>query len=435
MQQFPSAVLDATRDMSLPGSAGPSGTSTPALDVDSLKNQLTTLQFRPAHITSCLSALTAAHARLHSSSQSSNDPLVLSLSILSPLEAAIEWLLLHLPEDDLPIRYRPSASSADFITGASVKEGGKNALVIGWLGDKLVKQAGFPRKAVNQVMEFENRESVALDKLGRRLCGWEDGLEEELVWIGDEMAAEERQTAREEELMAVEAMLADRFEQLSPTEFGITIGEGNETIILHVLFDEHSPYPSLSYPTSPPSFYLSSTTLPAYMRLHLHRQLLSQFRDPERSDLTSVLESGSGGAILSMIEHLETNLPGVIESPPDVAEVTKHLVPKPQETTPEVNREIRRKAIQKRGPMRRRIPTAENEERVKKRQKEMMGHRGWESMLAVRKNLPAWAEKDRINADLAQNRVLVVVGETGCGKRSAISLPRIAFIRFKLSDP
>jgi ATP-dependent RNA helicase DHX57 len=424
MQQFPSAVLEATRDMQSNGSTSASGAATPALDIDSLKTQLTTLQFRPAHIKSCLSAIAAAYARLNSSSSSANDPLVLSLSILSPLEAAIEWLLLHLPEDDLPLRYRPSASSADFITGASVKQGGQNALVKGWLVDKLVKQAGFPRKAVESVMKDEGRESVALDKLGKKLCGWdisdstidqggEDG------WQGDEDAAEERRIAREEEVLAVEAMLGDRFEQVSSTEFAVTIGEegSKDQIILHVLFDEFSPYPSPLYPSSPPTFYLASPSLPAYMRLHLHRQLLSQFRDPDRSDLTSVLESGSGGAVLSMIEYLETNLPEVISNPPDVGEVTKYLIPRSEDIVPTSQAREARRNTKKRGPMKRRIPTAEDEEKVRKWQREMQSHKGWESMLAVRTNLPAWAEKDNINAALEKNRVLVVVGETGCGKR------------------
>lgn len=420
MQQFPSAVLEATRDMSATASTSASGVSTPALDLDSLKTQLTTLQFRPAHVKSCLSAISAAHARLHSSSSSASDPLVLSLSILSPLEAAIEWLLLHLPEDDLPMRYRPSASSADFITGASVKEGGQNALVKGWLVDKLVKQAGFPRKAVQDVTATEGRESVALDKLGLKLCGWNSENDDYGEgWQGDEAAAEERRIGREEEVLAVEAVLGERFEQISPSEFAVIIGEegSKDTIRLHVLFDEYSPYPSPSYPSCPPTFYLASDNLPAYMRLHLHQQLLCQFRDPERSDLTSVLESGSGGAVLSMIEYLETNLPMVIESPPDVGEVTKYLIPKVDDILPASQAREARRNTKKRGPIKRRIPTAEDEEKVRKRQKEMQTHRAWPEMLADRAKLPAWAEKDRINAELAKNRVLVVVGETGCGKR------------------
>lgn len=219
--------------------------------------------------------------------------------------------------------------------------------------------------------------------------------------------------------MAVEAMLGDRFEQISATEFAVTIGEegSKDTIILHVLFDEFSPYPSPVYPNSPPTFYLASPNLPAYMRLHLHRQLLSQFRDPDRSDLISALESGSGGAVLSMIEYLETNLPEVIADPPDVGEVTKFLIPKTDDVpVTNQNRELKRNT-KKRGPVKRRIPTAEDEERIKKRQRDMQAHRGWESMLADRTKLPAWAEKDNINAALAKNRILVVVGETGCGKR------------------
>lgn len=330
MRRFPSAVMDATRDMNGAGSSG-SGSSTPPIDMPALQNQLKELKFRPAHINSALSALSAAHARLHSSSTASNDPLVLSLSILSPLEAAIEWLLLHLPEDDLPHRYRPSASSSDFVTGASVKAGGKNALVKGWLIDKLVKQAGFPRKAVAEVMKEEDRESVALDILGRRLCGWDGtedgwGIVELHTWSGTDEQAQDRQLTREEEVMALEAVLGERFTQISPTEVGIEILDpvSNESISLHVLFDESSPYPSPQYPTHPPTFYLSSNSLPAYMRLHLHGNLLRQFRDPDRSDLTSVLESGSGGAVLSMVEYLEQALPDVVEIPPDIGEVTKY---------------------------------------------------------------------------------------------------------------
>ncbi|WWD16188.1 hypothetical protein CI109_100613 [Kwoniella shandongensis] len=430
MQQFPSAVLEASRDATATASTAPSGVSTPALDVNSLKTQLTTLGFRPTHITSALSALSAAHARLHSTCSSTNDPLVLSLSILSPLEAAIEWLLLHLPEDDLPQRYRPSTSSADFITGASVTAGGKTALVRGWLVDKLVKQAGFPRKAVEKILEQEERESVALDMLGRRLCGWEvdeDGWGVEEYgggWAGDNVADEERKVTREEEIMTVEAVLGERYTQVSATEFTVQIPSEStlDTITLHVLFDESSPYPSPQYPKHPPSFYITSDDLPAYMRLHLHAQLLRQFRDPERHDLTSVLESGTGGAVLSMVEYLGTTLPSIIESPPDVGEVTKYLVPKVEEVIPSQNNRsaVRRKPRQNGQGTKRRIPTAEEEEAVRKRQKAMLDDPKYAPMLKDRMGLPAWKERENITKTLQDNRVLVVVGETGCGKSTQL---------------
>ncbi|WRT67429.1 uncharacterized protein IL334_004400 [Kwoniella shivajii] len=429
MQQFPSAVLEASRDATATASTAPSGVSTPSLDLVSLKSQLTNLGFRITHITSALSALSAANARLHSSSSSTRDPLVLSLSILSPLEAAIEWLLLHLPEDDLPPRYRPSSSSADFITGASTTSGGKTALVKGWLVDKLVKQAGFPRKAVETILAEEQRESVALDLLGRRLCGWESdesgwGVDEYGAgWSGDETTEDERRITREEEIMALEAVLGERYEQISATESAVEIISETtaDQIKLHILFDQDSPYPSPEYPTHTPSFYISSNTLPAYIRLHLHAQILRAFRDPERHDLTSVLESGSGGAILIMVEYLESTLTEVLETPPDVGEVTKYLIPKVEDViSSKPNAPVKRKHKQSRDTYTRKLPTAEEEEAVKKRQKGMLDDPTYAPMLSDRMKLPAWKERDNITKALESNRVLVVVGETGCGKSTQL---------------
>nr|XP_019013814.1 ATP-dependent RNA helicase A [Kwoniella pini CBS 10737]OCF52595.1 ATP-dependent RNA helicase A [Kwoniella pini CBS 10737] len=429
MQQFPSAVLEASRDATATASTAPSGVNTPSLDLASLQTQLTTLGFRSTHITSALSALSAANARLHSSSSSTKDPLVLSLSILSPLEAAIEWLLLHLPEDDLPPRYRPSSSSADFITGASATSGGKTALVKGWLVDKLVKQAGFPRKAVETILAEEQRESVVLDLLGRRLCGWEAdedgwGVEEYgSGWSGDENAREERKITREEEIMALEAVLGERYQQISPTESIIVIESENtaDTIQLHILFDDASPYPSPQHPTHPPTFFVSSETLPAYIRLYLHAQLLRAFRDPERHDFTSVLESGSGGAVLIMVEYLESTLSEVLETPPDVGEVTKYLVPKVDDIiSSKPNAPVKRKQKQNKESYKRKTPTAEEEEAVKKKQKSMFDDPTYAPMLADRKKLPAWKERENITNALESNRVLVVVGETGCGKSTQL---------------
>jgi ATP-dependent RNA helicase DHX57 len=415
MQRFPSAVLEASRETT----SLTNGTSTPTeLDVTTLTKQLTTLGFRPTHIRSCVSALHAAHIRLHSPSSSSAkaDPLVLSLSILSPLEAGIEWLLLHLPEDDLPPRYRPSSSSSEFITGARV--GGADVLVKGWLVERLVKDAGFPRKAVQRVLDDTERgESAALDILGRRLCGWENSEEGWGIseygngWRGDASTTEERNRGREEEIMALDAVLGDRYRKVSPTELVIDIPSSGEKVKLHVIFDQESPYPSPQHPNYPPSFYLSSPTLPAYMRLALHASMLRQFRDPERHDLRSVLEYGAGGAILIMVEYLETTLPEVIENPPDIAEVTKHLVQPVVDERVDVSQKVMRGSKKREGGLRKRVVTEEDEHNVKRRWEDMKTRKGYEDMVAERSRLPAWKEKDRINSVLASNRVLVVVGE------------------------
>lgn len=433
MKRFPSAVMDATRDMggsgaTTPVKSGAATPSTPALELGSVKKQLDTLGFRAAHVASCLSALAAAHARLHSGGAgASTDPLVLSLNLLSPLEAAIEWLLLHLPEDDLPPRYRPGSSGANMVTGASVG-GGQTALVRGWLVDKLVRDAGFPRKAVEGVLGLEGRESLALEMLGRRLCGWhgmDGGWGDAEVVPADEDG--ERQMLRDEEMLALEAVLGERFQRVSgdgdaADEIAIELDGGKENLTLRIVLDNYSPYPSAQYPTRAPAFYLTSTTLPSYMRLHLHADMLRAFRDPERHDLVAVLESGMGGVVLSMVEHLEMAIPGVVENPPDIGQVTKHLVPHVEEEEDDepVAKAVAKRAERTRGPRKRREPSAEEHEAVRRHQERLFANPAYKPMLAERAKLPAWKERENICSALDKSRVLVVVGETGCGKSTQL---------------
>ena len=315
----------------------------------------------------------------------------------------------------MPQRYRTTTSSSDFVVGAS-KQGG---LVKGWLADKLVKQAGFPRKAVEAVLLQEISESAAIELLGRKLCGWQgddEGWGETAVvdWQGGEDEAAERFISREEELLAVEAVLGERYRKESETEVVIDITDdiSGDAINLRVVIDPTSPYPSSQYPCRPPAFYIESKEIPSYMRLHLHASLLKEFRSEDRGDLRSILEAGQGGAILSMVEYLEQALPETISNPPDIGSVTDHLVPR-QQVAP-VSSEIRRKAATKRTDrVKRKHVTQEDHDKARETQKRMKEDKEWESMLKVRQSLPAWKTRDSITEALEKNRVLVVVGEVG----------------------
>ena len=427
MAKYPSAIMEATRESEGTHSTRPSGTNTPdALEPDPIAYQLKSMGFRPAHVDSCVKALVAAHERLHRSSagpsRMTQDPLTLSLNLLSPLEAAIEWLLVHLPEDDLPPAYRSSAA-VDFVSSVSGGQGGQTELVKGWVVDKLTRKAGFPRKAVDRVIKDETRESVVLDLLGRRLCGWE-GIEQ-AGWgveeygdgwvVEDPQDDEARRTAREEEMIILTSVLDDRVTQVSEQEVAIEVSAvPGEDLVLNVIFSEASPYPSARYPTHPPSFYLTSQSLPSYFRLHLHGEVLRAFRDPERPDLQSLLEAGAGGAVYAMLEILETALPACLERPPDIASVTRYLVPKVEDVAQEV--EVRKRLQKlKVGRGRGRQPGM-SEQEIRAHHEAMQAAPGWKSMLEARQKLPAWSSRQDIIDALEKNRVVVIVGETGSGK-------------------
>lgn len=414
MAEYPSAILQGARESAATPSTFPSGTNTPSFDSAPIETQLRDLGFRPAHVTSCINALSAAHDRMHHGS-TINDPLTLSLSILSPFEAAIEWLLVHLPEDDLPRSYRPPSNTADFVSGAASENVGKQGLVKGWIIDKLVKKAGFPRKVVEEVTVDDARETMALDALGYRLCGWDY----EPCPACEDAAA--RDAAREEELMVLRSVLDDR---ISVKEGQIVIRVDHDgcddKLELNVVFSQESCYPSAGH-DHPPSFFLTSTTLPAYLKLHLHRRLLERFRDPERPDLADMLVSGAGGAIYAMVEALEEDLPAVIDSPPDIASVTEHLQPRAAlEPIAESTRKGATAPKRQRTARAPRPPTEADHLRVSQAHERMKASAAYAGMLAARSRLPAWQERDRVNQLLASNRVLIVVGETGCGKSTQV---------------
>lgn len=428
MRKYPSAVLEAARDSGSSPSAAASGSNTPTVDLDAVERQLKQLEFRPAHIRSCLRALESAYARLHTgSSTQANDPLALSLSFLSPLEAAVEYLLAHLPEDDLPRNYRPAQNVADFVSGVVGPGGGQEGLRKAWLIDKLVKKAGFPRKAVEEVANVENREEVALDLLGRRLCGWTG--EDEGWGMGDygagweaedEEEEEIRSSAREEEFTILSSILDTRVHRISDEEITITTTVANEILVMHIIFGPASPYPSARYPTYPPSFYLASPSLPAYIRLHLHAQLLKAFRDPERLDLSSTLESGMGGCLFLMAELLESELQLALDNPPDVGIVTEHLVPVLEEVEARPSDEAIRIAKRQRQRHAPRPPTQEQHQAVLQQFNSMKTRPGYPAMLAIRSKLPAWGTRENVNSILECNRVLIIVGETGSGKTTQV---------------
>ncbi|EKD04597.1 ATP-dependent RNA helicase A [Trichosporon asahii var. asahii CBS 8904] len=300
------------------------------------------------------------------------------------------------------------------VTGAA--KGGQNQLVRGWLVDKLVRKAGFPRAAVEAAVAVEERESLALEYLGRRLCGWDEDAGWGLETLTPADPDEERDILRDEEVLALEALLGERFREEAgkegARELVISVASAPDDLTLHVVFDSASPYPSAQYPTRPPAFYLTSNTLPAYMRLALHADMLRQFRG-DRHDLVGMLEAGSGGVVLSMVEHLETSLPDVVANPPNVADVTKHLVPRPDDDEPEEVRTAPQKEKKTRGKRKHRAATAEQHEAARQQQKRMMADPAYEEMMRVRRSLPAWKERENICRALESNRVLVVVGETG----------------------
>lgn len=328
-----------------------------------------------------------------------SQPSPLTSSLLqsaTPLQACVEYLVLHVPECDLPQRFLPSANSSNpFVTSA---HGGGDDIKKRWVEERAVKEAGWPVKAVREcLMDSRLVEDWALltAALNKRLLGddWTTVFDRDLS--GD-----------------VEHLITqDDIESI-----GASYAEDSVTLVMPMFA---APLqlnfvipPSLSYniSTHPPPMYITSTSMPAYVRLHLLAHLLNAFKNG------TILQLGLG-LCLGTMQIVEEEW-GTIEDQgfPDISLVLQHLIPQPASlpsdegvsdtTRPATDRNRRRDGGRQRHDMR-------DDAKIAEEFKAMRNLPKYSELFSLRKKLPAFASKDEFLSLLDKSRVVVVVGETG----------------------
>jgi hypothetical protein len=94
------------------------------------------------------------------------------LRAASPLEACIEYLVLHIPEVDLPQRFLPENNSSNpFVT--SIHEGQED-IKKRWIEERAIKQAGWPAHVVRECTaepRLVEEWALLVAALNRRLVG------------------------------------------------------------------------------------------------------------------------------------------------------------------------------------------------------------------------------------------------------------------------
>lgn len=227
------------------------------------------------------------------------------LSSLSPLEACTEYLILHIPECDLPQRFLPSNNSSNpFITSAHA---GEHDLKKRWIEEKAVKEAGWPPQVVKECTTdpgFINSWDLLMVALGKRLIGQKM----------DEMssASSASYLIEEGEYIALGARLEDPGHLILPLF--------SAPIDVHILFSIDECYPRPGYLP----IFVTSSTVPAYIRLHLLARFL----------LTLELQSGpfeDEGFCMAVMRIFEGEWALVEDNGPiDISAVLEHLVSRPQ---------------------------------------------------------------------------------------------------------
>lgn len=242
----------------------------------------------------------------------------------------------------------------------------------------------------------------------------------------------ERDASRVEEREAVLAVYPDAAYDEKASKLSIPIGDPSKGVTLNVIYPPDHPYPSpsTSPPRAPPMYITSeSRKVPPYIRLHLLSRVLVELyglsadsRDSEHSHLKTELEAG-GQVLFSCVEILETHWSELLRDKegthhPDVSEVMKHLLPPPRPPSPPPPGEASSTSASF-GKTKRNntvVDPRSDDQVLRDLEQARKDRKKYDEVMAQRMKLPAWDAREKIVDLVKNNRVLVVVGETGCGK-------------------
>lgn len=304
-------------------------------------------------------------------------------------EETLEWLLVHVPEDDLPAWSLPEGYAAGIsMASANLK---REAMI------QRLAEAGYANelcvKVLDSVREDEGRAAKALQDIllyGDSSIGAAVGInqagDDGVIW--------------EQELNTLEAIFGDRYQSLSSDLCQILLDVSHSNKQFHVKVRR----PSESYPAKVPVVSILSEGLPAYIRLSVIRQVV------EYANRTLLGEP----MIFNMIDWLEAEIPRIIEHPGRLRDVSSAATTVGESGSDNSKRRSVRQSRYFRSIDWR--PGSRTSLDLLVRWQTRQGLPQQQRMLDVRRSLPAWKLKDDIVGTVNKYQVTIISGETGSGK-------------------
>jgi ATP-dependent RNA helicase DHX57 len=309
-------------------------------------------------------------------------------------EEALEWLLIHVPEDDLPDWSLPEG----YTVGISMASGNprKDASV------QRLAASGFSVELCEKYLDVYNGdEGRAAENLQELLTATEKcselipgGISATLdydvdqahhVWI--------------EEKGTLESIFGDRFRVDSPEVYNIRLQISRAQAPYDLRVRESS-----RYPQSPPVVSIIAPGVPAFIRLSMVRELI-------KKAATDFLQEPM---VFNLVDWLETEIPRILENPGrlgDVSAGATGLVEAVKATDTNFSQHQRRA-----NPQINHSPGDSQNMVVLDRWNLKQQNPRQRQMIQGRQSLPAWALKGAIVEAVNNNQVTIISGETGSGK-------------------
>jgi ATP-dependent RNA helicase DHX57 len=306
-------------------------------------------------------------------------------------EECLEWLLVHVPEDDLPRWALPEG----YVAGISMAS--SNLKREGMI--TRLAEAGYSADLCRQVLEFQqDDEGKTAEALQQVLMssGKEAGSTPSLAELTLE-DAEDLDSAWKEELSGLEAVFGERYSLPSPNLCRIQVDVADRTpdtpkyITVQVRR-------SAQYPHTLPVVTIHAP-LPAYIRLSIAKHALLHALDGLLGE----------PMIFFLVDWIEHNASRIIANPGKLREVSAAA-----STLSEVHQQAKRarRQVQRHPPPVNWRPNTSSLEEWNRRQTDSR----LQTSISQRRSLPAWEMKDMIIETVHDHQVTIISGETGSGK-------------------
>lgn len=314
-----------------------------------------------------------------------------AVEVCKDREETLEWLLIHVPEDDLPRWALPEGYVAGITMGSSDLK--KEAAI------KRLAEAGYALELCKQTYDTYNDEGKAAEALQNILVS--SGQDQDRIattgdsWDGED-ARETSQGIWEEELESLQSVAGDQYSRPDRDVCRIGIkpaNRGSQASVEPILQFRRSE----EYPQKPPIISVIAQ-LPAYIRLSIMKQALSH-----------ATQNLLGEPMLYfLVDWVEQNLYDIVSKPGRLIEIAAAA-----SVVSEVRPHHRkRQKISKHPRPINWNPEIHNKDEWVQRQLNPK----LQTMIQQRKTLPAWEMRETIIDIVNKHQVTIISGETGSGK-------------------
>ncbi|KFY48682.1 hypothetical protein V495_01101 [Pseudogymnoascus sp. VKM F-4514 (FW-929)] len=306
-------------------------------------------------------------------------------------EETLEWLLIHVPEDDLPRWALPEG----YVAGISMASNDlKREGIIKRLGE-----AGYSVDLVKQVLDLnqgdEGKAAEALQNI--LMASGQDGTStqpESANWSDPDANPDE---IWEEEQISLESVFGDKYSRPSPNVCQIRIQPAhrgrNAPVDTEIQIRR-----STKYPQTVPVISIVAA-LPAYIRLSIMKRALSHCTETLLGDQM----------VFFLVDWVEQNFYGIVERPGKLREVSAAASSISEVSAP--NRQKRARTTRHPAPIRW-VENPRSKDEWQRRQTDAK----LQARIADRRTLPAWEMREDIIDTVNSHQVTIISGETGSGK-------------------